>query len=100
MPDDVRDPHVDELRERISANDRALIERVNRRLELVAELRHYKLSRGIPFVDRSREESILRELASSNRGLLSDEGLREIVSEILALTKREVHRAEERRLAG
>jgi chorismate mutase/prephenate dehydratase len=86
------DPTVRRLRAEISDLDRAIVDAVNARLELVAELRQYKISNGIPFVDPERERQLLEELASINRGPLSTEGLRELFCELLDLTKREVTR--------
>ena len=65
---------------------------INRRLELVARLKRYKESRGLEFVDPEREEWMVQYLTRANRGPLSTEGLREIFSELLDLTKREVAR--------
>jgi chorismate mutase len=84
------DPVIRDLREQISAADRAALEAVNRRLELVAELKRYKESRGIAFVDPERERTMLEELARANGGPLSDEGVRELLTMLLDLTKREV----------
>ena len=84
------DPVVRNIREQISDNDAEIVEAVNRRLRLVARLKEYKASRGFEFVDPDREDWMVRYLARANRGPLSDEGLREIFSEILELTKREV----------
>jgi chorismate mutase len=86
------DPRIRQLREQISDNDRAIVEAINARLKLVAQLKRYKESRGIEFVDPDREEWMLQYLARANRGPLSREGLREIYSELLDLTKREVGR--------
>jgi chorismate mutase/prephenate dehydratase len=85
-----QDPVVRQLREEISDNDRALIEAINARLRLVQRLKGYKDSKGYDFVDPEREEWMLRDLARSNRGPLSQEGLEEIYKTLLALTKREV----------
>ena len=84
------DPLIKQLREEISDTDRAIVEAINARLKLVARLKKYKESRGIDFVDIAREEWMLQYLARANRGPLSPEGLREIYSEILDLTKREL----------
>ena len=84
------DPIIRQLREAISDNDRKLIEALNKRLELVARLKRYKESRGIGFVDPEREEWILNYLQRANRGPMSAEGLREFLTRILELTKREV----------
>jgi chorismate mutase len=89
------DRRIRQLREQISDNDRAIVEAINARLRLVAQLKLYKESRGIEFVDPDREEWMLRYLERANRGPLSAEGLREIYSELLDLTKREVARSEE-----
>jgi chorismate mutase len=86
------DGRVGELRERISANDLAIVAAVNRRLGLVAELRALKAELGMPFLDPDRERSLLEALSAGNDGPLSDEGVRELVGELLALTKRELDR--------
>ena len=88
------DPLIRQLREQISDADRTIIEAVNARLKLVARLKDYKESRGISFVDPEREEWMLSYLTRANRGPLSAEGLHEIFSEILDLTKREVGRGD------
>jgi len=88
------DPLIRQLREQISDNDRAIVEAVNKRLKLVAQLKRYKESRGIEFVDPDREEWMVQYLTRANRGPLSTEGLREIYAELLDLTKREVTRAD------
>ena len=84
------DPVLRQFRDQISDNDRALVEALNARLRLVAKLKAYKESRGIDFLDPARERSMLRELVDANSGPLSAEGLRELFTEILDLTKREV----------
>jgi chorismate mutase len=84
------DPVIRQLREQISDNDRALVQALNRRLELVARLKAYKELRGLEFVDPDREEWMLRDLMRANRGPLTRGGLQEIYTEVLELTKREV----------
>ena len=88
------DPVVRQLREQISDNDRAILEAINRRLKLVARLKEYKTSRGFEFVDLAREDWMVSYLARANRGPLSSEGLRDIFTAILDLTKREVLKEE------
>lgn len=87
------DPLIRQLREQISDSDRIMVETINKRLQLVAQLKRYKESRGIGFVDPEREEWMLQYLTRANRGPLSGEGLRELFAAILDLTKREVERA-------
>jgi chorismate mutase len=71
------------------------VEAINARLKLVARLKRYKEERGLDFVDLEREEWMLNYLLRANRGPLSADGLRELFTEILDLTKREVARSEE-----
>ncbi len=84
------DPIVARLREQIAEVDRALLEAVNRRLQLVAQLKRYKDEHGIAFLDPAREEWLVAHQLDANRGPLSDEGLRALYTELLALTKREL----------
>lgn len=88
------DPLIKQLRQQISDTDRSIVEAINARLKLVAQLKRYKESRGIGFVDPEREEWMLQYLQRANRGPLSSEGLRELFEEVLDLTKREVGREE------
>jgi chorismate mutase len=89
------DPVLRELREQISAADRAILDAVNARLELVARIKEYKESHGVGFLDPERERAMLRELSAANRGPLSGEGVEELLTGVLELTKREVARREE-----
>ena len=84
------DPVIRQFREQISDNDRAIMEAVNRRLNLVAQVKAYKESRGLGFLDPEREEWMLQYLSRANRGPLSGEGLQELFRMILDLSKREV----------
>jgi chorismate mutase len=86
------DPVIKQFREQISDTDRAIVDALNRRLKLVAQIKAYKESRGLGFVDPEREEWMLQYLARANRGPLSPEGLHELFTLILDLSKREVSR--------
>ena len=86
------DPLIRQLREAISDNDRTIVDAINTRLGLVARMRTYKDSRGIPFHDSAREAQLLEELRRSNRGPLTDEGLEALVLALLELTRAEVVR--------
>jgi chorismate mutase len=89
------DPHVTRVRREISDLDRALVDLVNKRLKLVAQLKRYKEEHGIGFVDLAREEWMLRYLQRANRGPLSAEGLSYLYHELLSLMKQEVLAQEE-----
>jgi chorismate mutase len=88
------DPVIRQFREQISDNDRAIVDAVNTRLNLVAQVKAYKESRGLGFLDPEREEWMLQYLSRANRGPLSGEGLQELFRMILDLSKREVARGE------
>jgi 3-deoxy-7-phosphoheptulonate synthase/chorismate mutase len=80
----------EELRARIAENDRAIVERFNVRLRLVAELWRLKETQGVPRLDPDREVRLREALAAANAGPLSQQGLDRLVDELLALTKREM----------
>lgn len=84
------DDRIEELRARISANDRAIVDGVNERLRLVAELWRLKDAHGAQRLDPNRERRLREELAATNTGPLSAEGLERLLNELLALTKREL----------
>ena len=87
------DDPIRALRAELAALDERIVEAFNRRLELVLELRRVKEEHGLDFLDPAREEWLRAHLADANRGPLSREGLHELVTELLDLTKREVGRA-------
>jgi len=89
------DAHVTRVRREISDLDRALVDLVNKRLQLVSQLKRYKEEHGIGFVDLAREEWMLRYLQRANRGPLSADGLSRLYHELLALMKQEVLAQEE-----
>jgi chorismate mutase len=86
------DPVLEQLREQVSDLDRSILAAVNERLRLVAEIKALKEANGIGFLDPGREEAMLAELLRANAGPLSDEGVGELLSAVLDLTKREVAR--------
>ena len=81
------------LRELLADNDVALLDLVNRRLELVGQIKARKGELGVAFVDTEREAWLLDHLRRANSGRLSDEGLRELLTTLLDLTKRELARS-------
>jgi chorismate mutase len=85
-----RDHVIDRLRDEIADVDRRLVATLNARLTLVKKMRTYKEQRGIPFLDPAREEWMLQYLKRANVGPLSSEGLAELYTHVLALTKEEL----------
>ena len=81
---------LEELRELIADNDRALVGLFNRRLELVAEIWREKDTIGMPHADPERERNLLQELDESNDGPLSRPGLGVFHEALLSLTKQEL----------
>ena len=88
-PPDV-DPVIKQYRDQISDNDLKIIDAINKRLKLVAQLKRYKEQQGVEFVDPEREQWMLTYVSRANKGPLSSEGLREIYDHILSLTKAEI----------
>jgi chorismate mutase len=78
------------LRERVAETDRAIVELVNARLELVAEIKRQKAATGRDFLDPDRERWLIAHLQATSRGPLSDGGVEELAREILDLVKREL----------
>jgi len=83
---------LQELRDLIAANDRASVQLLNRRLELVAEIWREKDAHGAPHTDPERERALLQLLAETNEGPLSPAGLERFHGLLLSLTKDELGR--------
>ena len=83
---------LQELRDLIAANDRASVQLLNRRLELVAEIWREKDAHGVPHTDPERERVLLQLLAEANEGPLSPAGLERFLGVLLSLTKEELGR--------
>ncbi|MBA2740596.1 MAG: chorismate mutase [Actinobacteria bacterium] len=90
MTDSGPDPTIRELRQEISEVDRTIVAAVNARLELVARLKRYKEEHGFAFLDPNRERALIEELVRTNPGPLTAEGVRELSTSLLELTKRHV----------
>jgi chorismate mutase len=88
--DSTTDAALGDLRELLAVNDLALLDAVNRRLELVHQIKQRKTELGVAFVDPEREAWLLDHLRRANNGRLSDEGLRDLLTTVLDLTKREL----------
>lgn len=89
------DSIVDRIRGQIAETDRALVETINERIELVRALWQHKEAEGLPILDPAREERMLQYLTEANEGPLSTEGLAELYAYVLDLTKREVRQPAE-----
>jgi chorismate mutase len=83
---------IAELRARIDELDRRIVGAVNERLAAVGELWRLKAKLGVDRLDPNREQQLRQDLDRANAGPLTREGLDELVTELLALTKRELDR--------
>lgn len=81
---------LERLRGEVAAADRAILAAVNRRLELVREIKKHKERNSIGFVDPEQERRLIEALQRENPGPLSDDGVRDLYERILALVKREL----------
>jgi chorismate mutase / prephenate dehydratase len=88
----VSDQELQRLRDTTAATDAEILELVNRRLELVREIRAHKEAHGVPFLDPGQEERLLARLRELNGGPLSAEGVDRLFREILDLVKQELER--------
>ena len=84
------DPETQRLRDEIARRDRTILDALNERLDLVAELKRHKERTGTEFVDPAQEERLLQRLESENAGPLSRDGLRTFFTHLLALVKKEL----------
>ncbi len=81
---------LERLRAEVAATDRGLLDLVNKRLELVREIRAHKEANGLPFLDPGQEERLLARLKEANAGPLSADGVERLFRDVLALVKREL----------
>jgi chorismate mutase len=84
------DPVVASFRDEITALDVRLLSTINARIKAVKGLAQYKEERGMSFVDPDREAWLVAYLKRVNSGPISDEGLEELMTFVLALVKDEV----------
>src|SRR5947208_10459811 len=79
-----------DLRERIAALDRELLDALNRRLELVAHVQEHKHATGTRLIDSKREAELLQQLAAANDGPLSERGVHSLFGAVLDVMKQEL----------
>jgi chorismate mutase len=90
--DPSEDPVVLTARDRIGAVDAEIVDAVNRRVTLVAELHAHKRAQGYPMVDPERERRLIASLADSNPGPLSRERLEQLYGVLLEICTAEAAR--------
>jgi chorismate mutase len=92
------DPIVADHREQITALDLAILDAVNRRIQLVASLHAHKWEQGYPTIDQGRESQLVEELQRRNPGPISDEALERLERLILELCTAEAARIANRQV--
>ncbi len=83
-------PELTELREQIAVLDRELLDALNRRLELVAQVQDHKQATGTRLIDSKREAELLQQLAAANDGPLSEGAVHALFTAVLDVMKQEL----------
>ena len=78
---------LDALRVQIDEVDRALLEQLNRRANLVLEVGRVKESSGASVYEEAREQRIVKGLVDINPGPFPDVGLGPVFREIISATR-------------
>ncbi len=76
--------NMDELRARIDALDKTVLECLNERARYAQEIAQLKRSADAPFYVPEREKTVLEKLAELNQGPLSETAIRAIYREIMS----------------
>lgn len=83
---------LQETRKALDAVDREIVRLFEQRMVLVRDVAAYKLAKGMPVLDRSREEQVLE----SRCGMLTDPhwapSVRALYEQIMALSRQEQQR--------
>jgi chorismate mutase len=83
------DPVIKQFREKISDNDLKLLELVNKRIKLVAQLWQYKRQQGMDVYAPAREDWLVTYATRANKGPLSPAALSEIYRHLIEVTQHE-----------
>jgi prephenate dehydrogenase len=96
----LNDSDLTDLRDRIAAIDREVLDALNRRLDLVRVVRAHKQDTGMPLIDAQREAELLDELVRSNPGPLGEDAVRSLFSAVLDVMKQESQGASDKLSQG
>ena len=80
-------PELERLRAAIDAVDRQILEKLNERARLVAEVGRHKRSEATPVYAAARERDIVERLRDANAGPFPDAGLPHVFREIISATR-------------
>ena len=76
--------NIDDCRQQIDSLDRQIVEALNQRLTLAAEIGRIKRERGGPIYVAEREEQVFRKVCAQNGGPIKEPALRAIYREIMS----------------
>jgi len=79
----VTEKTIDDWRSRIDAIDRKLVELLNERAQCAMEIGHLKRTEGLPVYQPDREQEILANVESANRGPLEDTAVRRLFERVI-----------------
>lgn len=74
---------IEDWRKMIDEIDAEIVKLINERAILCRKIGAYKRSLGLPVIDLKREQEILRNVLSQNKGFISDEGLERIFRAVI-----------------
>lgn len=78
---------IADWRKKIDEIDRNLVRLLNERAVCVLEIGKIKRSGGLPIVEQSREEEVLRRVVESNQGPLDNETVRRLIEAVMRESK-------------
>ncbi len=76
--------NIDDCRQKIDSLDRRIVEALNERLTLAAEIGRLKRQSGGPIYVAEREEAVFRKVCEQNRGPIEQRALRAIYREVMS----------------
>jgi chorismate mutase len=79
---------LEESRRKIDAIDTEILILLNRRAEVSREIGVMKLTAGLPILDQTREDDIIRRIARENEGAIRDRAVVGIYRTILEESRR------------
>ena len=78
-----------ETRRALDAVDRQIVALFEERMNLARDVAEYKIARGLPVLDRSREEQVLESRCALLQDAYWAPALRELYEQIMALSRAE-----------
>lgn len=80
---------LQETRRALDAVDRQIVALFEERMNLARDVAEYKIARGMPVLDRSREEQVLESRCALLQDAYWAPALRELYEQIMALSRAE-----------